>query len=206
MKKLLNPRWYILLLLCFAGCQSGYLEIFDGKSLEGWECDPPELAADWKVEEGMIVGENPDSLASIIWTMDQFTDFEIELEYMTPSRDYDSGIFTRGISHQVQIGISRSLQKDMTGCIYAPVDEQGSYPAQSDKISQFHQEGEWNHLKVIVQGKRIRTFLNGEPFVDYEAVNIPPEGPVGLQLHGGVHMIMKFRNIRFKELPPEQSL
>jgi hypothetical protein len=206
MKKYLNSCWLLLLILGFTGCRSGSVEIFNGESLDGWECDPPELMKDWHVEEGMIVGENSDSLASIIWTTAHYKDFEIELDYMTPSKDYDSGIFTRGISHQVQIGISRSLQRDLTGCIYAPIDEQGSYPAQTDKIKEYHHAGEWNHLKVIVQGKRIQTFLNGEPFVDYQAVHIPEEGPVGLQLHGGVHMIMKFKNIKFRELPVEQSL
>ena len=196
----------ILIPVCLTGCRSGYVEIFDGKSLDGWECDPPEVSNHWKVEDGMIVGENRDSLASIIWTTGQFKDFEIELEYMTPSKDYDSGIFIRGESHQVQIGISRSLQKDMTGCIYAPVDEKGSYPAQTDKIMDYHHEGEWNHLKVIVQGRRIQTFLNGEPFVDYEAVNIPMEGPIGLQLHGGVHMVIKFRELLLREYLPEPSL
>ena len=199
-------RWMILIPVCLTGCRSGYVEIFDGKSLDGWECDPPEVSNHWKVEDGMIVGENRDSLASIIWTTGQFKDFEIELEYMTPSKDYDSGIFIRGESHQVQIGISRSLQKDMTGCIYAPVDEKGSYPAQTDKIMAYHHEGEWNHLKVTVQGKRIQTFLNGEPFVDYEAVNIPMEGPIGLQLHGGVHMVIKFRELLLREYLPEPSL
>jgi hypothetical protein len=57
-----------------------------------------------------------------------------------------------------------------------------------------------------VQGKRIQTFLNGEPFVDYEAVNIPMEGPIGLQLHGGVHMVIKFRELLLREYLPEPSL
>ena len=88
----------------------------------------------------------------------------------------------------------------MTGCIYAPEDEQGSYPGQTDKVAEFHKIGEWNHLKVIIRGKQIQTILNGEPFVEYEAINIPDEGPVGLQLHGGVHMKVRFKNINLKEL------
>ena len=60
--------------------------------------------------------------------------------------------------------------------------------------------GEWNKLKVIVTGKQIQTFLNGEPMVDYTAVVMEEQGPIGLQLHGGVHMAIKFRNIRAREL------
>lgn len=174
--------------------------LFDGKSLDGWICDPVEQAPDWKVVDGELLGENPTEKASIIWTTSSFRDFEVECEYIALNDDYDTGLFIRGLTHQVQIGISRSLRKDMTACIYAPKDELGSYPGQTDKVEAIHKEGEWNHLKVVVTGKRIQTFLNGEPMVDYTGVVLVDEGPIGLQLHGGVHMSVKFRNIRVREL------
>lgn len=194
---------YILLAgILLVACDSS-VKLFDGKSLEGWECDPIEQAGDWKAVDGELLGENPGEQASIIWTKKEFRDFEIELEYISLSDDYDTGLFIRGLTHQVQIGISRSLQKDMTACIYAPKDEQGSYPGQTDKVSTFHKVGEWNHLKVIAKGKQIQTFLNGEPMVDYTGKVLVDEGPIGLQLHGGVHMSVKFRNIKVRELEPE---
>ena len=185
--------------LMFSGCDSS-ISLFDGKSLEGWECDPLEQAQDWKAVAGELLGENPTEQGSILWTKQGFNDFEVELDYITLTDDYDTGIFIRGLTHQVQIGISRSLQKDMTACIYAPKDEQGSYPGQTDKVAEIHKVGEWNHLKVLVTGKRIRTFLNGEPMVDYTGIALVDEGPLGLQLHGGVHMSVKFRNIKVREL------
>ena len=45
---------------------------------------------------------------------------------------------------------------------------------------------------------RVQTFLNGEPFIDSVAVTIPEEGPIGLQLHPGVNMKVKFQNISIK--------
>lgn len=182
-----------------SGCDSSE-SLFDGKSLEGWRCDPLEQSSDWRALDGELLGENSTEMASIIWTTSSFRDFEVELEYMTLTDDYDTGLFIRGLTHQVQIGISRSLQKDMTACIYAPEDEQGSYPGQTDKVGAVHKIGEWNHLKVIVAGKQIQTILNGEPMVDYTGVVLVDEGPIGLQLHGGVHMSVKFRNIRIQEL------
>jgi len=179
---------------------SSQVELFDGKSLEGWECDPPAQITDWTAVDGELLGENTTEQASIIWTTASFRDFEVECEYMALTDDYDSGIFIRGLTHQVQIGISRSLQKDMTACIYAPEDERGAYPGQTDKVEEVHQPGEWNHLKAVVTGKRIQTFLNGEPMVDYAGVVLVDEGPIGLQLHGGVHMAVKFRNIKLREL------
>jgi hypothetical protein len=199
MKNLFRLTGILLIGILLSACDSS-VSLFDGESLEGWECDPQEQLADWKAVDGELVGENPDEKASIIWTTSTFGDFEAECEYITLVDDYDTGLFIRGTTHQVQIGISRSLQKDMTACIYAPEDEQGSYPGQTDKVEEYHKVGEWNHLKVVATGKRIQTFLNGEPMVDYTGVVLVDEGPIGLQLHGGVHMAVKFRNIRVKEL------
>ena len=152
------------------------------------------------MEEGIIVGENQDKKGSVLWTTQKYTDFDLELEYMTPSKDYDSGVFARGASHQVQIGVSRSLKIDLTACIYAPKDKAGSYPAKSDKVAAVHKLGEWNKLRIIVRGKQIQTYLNDEAFVDYEGKTIAKEGPIGLQLHAGVHMKMLFKNIQMKDL------
>ena len=199
MKKYYRLAWVLATGILLSGCDSS-VSLFDGRSLEGWECDPVEQLADWKAVDGELLGENATEKASIIWTTSSFGDFEVECEYITLTDDYDTGLFIRGLSHQVQIGISRSLQKDMTACIYAPGDEQGSYPGQTDKVEEFHKIGEWNHLKVVVTGRRIQTFLNGEPMVDYTGVVLVDEGPIGLQLHGGVHMSVKFRNVKIREL------
>ncbi|MCK5066887.1 MAG: DUF1080 domain-containing protein [Bacteroidales bacterium] len=202
MRKLHKLVWVLVIGLLAAGCDTS-VSLFDGKSMEGWECDPVEQASDWSAVDGELLGDNAGEEASIIWTTSTFRDFEVECEYITLTDDYDTGLFIRGMTHQVQIGISRSLQKDMTACIYAPKDEQGSYPGQTDKVEAIHKIGEWNHLKVVVTGKRIQTILNGEPMVDYTGVVLVDEGPIGLQLHGGVHMSVKFRNIKVRELQPE---
>ncbi len=199
MKKMQKLAMLLAIALMITGCDSS-LNLFDGKSLEGWECDPIEQSGDWKAVDGELLGENTGEQASIIWTKQVFRDFEIDLDYITLTDDYDTGLFIRGLSHQVQIGISRSLQKDMTACIYAPKDELGSYPGQTDKVATIHKIGEWNHLKVIVTAKRIQTILNDEPMVDYTGITLVDEGPIGLQLHGGVHMSVKFKNIKVREL------
>ncbi|MCO8121227.1 DUF1080 domain-containing protein [Stieleria sp. TO1_6] len=174
--------------------------LFDGKNLDGWQVKPAELSGDWKAEDGLLVAENPDKKGSYLWTKKEYQDYELELDYQTSSDYYDTGVMLRGDGHQVQIGISGSLQKDMTGCIYAPKDKRGSYPAQSDKIATVHKVGQWNHLRIVLTGKRVQTFLNGEPFVDYTGIAINDKGPIGLQLHAGHHMKVQFRNIKLTEI------
>ncbi|MEE2641658.1 MAG: DUF1080 domain-containing protein [Planctomycetota bacterium] len=173
--------------------------LFNGKDLSGWKVEGKKTDGHWQVKDGMIVGENSNKQGSVLWTEKGFKDFEFEVDYRTSSKDYDTGVFARATSHQIQIGISRSLKRDMTGCIYAPKDKKGSYPGKTDKVSKFHKVGAWNHLKIVVRGNNVKTFLNGEPFVDYDAATIPESGPIGLQLHGGVHMKVDFRNLKLSQ-------
>ncbi|MEM8955636.1 MAG: DUF1080 domain-containing protein [Verrucomicrobiota bacterium] len=199
MKKQLAPLIAALLCLPLITLAAD-TAIFNGKNLDGWHADPEDTAKDWSVKDGMIVGDNPGKNNSVLWTDTDHADFELTLEYQTDSEDYDSGVFVRGKTHQVQIGVSRSLKRDLTGCIYAPKDDRGKYPAETDKVESVHKLGEWNKLRIVATGKRIQTFLNDESFVDYEAVVIPDSGKIGLQLHAGVHQTMRFRNLVYKPL------
>ncbi|HEY1061844.1 MAG TPA: DUF1080 domain-containing protein [Daejeonella sp.] len=62
--------------------QKGFVQIFDGKTLNGWEGDP----AYWRVENGNIVGEiTPATLLKrnsfLIWRGGMPDDFELTLEF-----------------------------------------------------------------------------------------------------------------------------
>ena len=72
--------------------EPGFKQIFDGKTLKGWEGD----ANYWRVEDGSIVGEiTADKLLKsntfIIWRGGETKDFELKLEYKI-SIDGNSGI------------------------------------------------------------------------------------------------------------------
>ena len=200
MKSLFKIGIFAFTVLISLSFKTSEEKLFDGKTLDGWESDPAERIDDWKVVKGEIVGANPHEKGSILWTTKSYKNFDLTLQYITDTEQYDTGVFVRAESHQVQVGISGSLKKDMTGCIYAPKDNKGNYPASTDKIDKYHKVGKWNKLRIVVSDKRIQTFLNGEPFVDYTAVTIPDEGPIGLQLHPGVNMKVRFKNITIKEL------
>jgi hypothetical protein len=80
---------FLFAILLIGGCtsiapaqsQSGFVEIFDGKSLNGWEGDTNY----WRVENGSLVGEiKPDKLLKansfIVWQGGEPSDFELMLE------------------------------------------------------------------------------------------------------------------------------
>lgn len=63
------------------GSKNGFVKIFDGKTLNGWEGDPTY----WRVENGNLVGEiTPTTLLKtnsfIIWKGGETADFELVLE------------------------------------------------------------------------------------------------------------------------------
>jgi Domain of Unknown Function (DUF1080) len=72
--------------------KNDFVSIFDGKTLNGWQCDTTY----WRVENGNLVGEITASkpLKSntfVIWLGGELRDFELKLEYKT-SKDGNSGI------------------------------------------------------------------------------------------------------------------
>ena len=72
--------------------KDGFVQIFDGKTLKGWEGDPVY----WRVENGNLVGEiTPDKLVKnntfIIWQGGEPKDFELKLEFRI-SKNGNSGI------------------------------------------------------------------------------------------------------------------
>ena len=72
--------------------KDGFVQIFNGKTLDGWEGDPTY----WRVENGNLVGEvTPTTLLKrnsfIIWRGGLTKDFELKVEYRV-SKEGNSGI------------------------------------------------------------------------------------------------------------------
>jgi len=181
----------------------GYTSLIPTEGLTGWNAKDQDTF--WKLQDGVIFGDNIDQKGSILWTDNQYGDFELIVEYKTPSEDYDSGVYLHGTSHQVQIGVSRQYKIDLTGCIYCPKDSEEKYPLRpADTVKANHKLGEWNTLHIITKGKSIKTYLNGELINDYTAVNYPDMGKIGLQLHPKVDMKMYFKTVKIRPLVENQ--
>lgn len=95
--------------------KKGFVEIFDGKTLQGWEGDPKH----WKAEEGNLVGEvTPSTLLDrntfIIWQGGEPGDFELKGEFRI-TKSGNSGINYRSIQlDDYQYGL-KGYQADIDG-------------------------------------------------------------------------------------------
>lgn len=169
--------------------------IFNGKDLAGWHSAKSELF--WRVEEGVLIGESIAGLPeNYLLTDKAYGDFILEFEVRWTG-EIDSGIDIRQPRVQLQLGVSRSLRRDMTGSFY--VGPKIGYPeaGQAKTAAQLMKpEGEWNHFRLEAKGDTFTVWINGQPAVHYIDSNFPGPAPLGLQIHGGLKMKVKYRNIR----------
>lgn len=62
-------------------------------------------------------------------------------------------------------------------------------------------EGEWNTLRLRVEGDHVQTWLNGEPMVDIRDEKIgAAQGRIALQIHDGGGIKVQWRNLKLTEL------
>jgi quinoprotein glucose dehydrogenase len=201
-----------------------WTDLFDGHTLDGWV--HLNGSHRYTVEDGAIVGRtDAGSRNSFLSTINEFGDFELELEVMIDSVT-NSGIqirsnaraFTTGEGYDQRAGRVNGPQVEMqrnhrpgtptTGLIYGEALGTG-WLSSEEKINNghhyLHNDG-WNKMRIVAIGSRIQTWVNGqqvEDLVNEEVYKTHAAGFVGLQLHGmedGRLYTMRWKNIRIKPL------
>ncbi len=172
--------------------------IFTGTDLSGWEVPEGNAEQGWyqAVEGELRIQSSPDKKGSVIWTEQSFRDFIVELEFKFGEGIIDTGVHLRNMD-QIQIGISGSLKRDMTGSPYIPGK---GYPVEAEGVAELLKLDDWNAMKIQAIGKQYTVWLNGKQVMTYESDSAIEEGPIGLQLHGGKDMAVTYRSIRLAEL------
>ncbi len=176
----------------------GWVSLFNGKDLTGWKAPDPNPF--WKVTDGVLAGENDAAKkGSMLYTAESYGDFEFEAEAKWTG-EIDSGFMARKPEVQVQIGVSRSLKKDMTGSFY-----NGKYPeeAQAKEAAKLIKANDWNKFKLVAKGDTFTVWINGTQASQYKDAKYAAPGPIGLQIHGGLAMKVEFRNLRIHPLKAE---
>ncbi|MEM7397214.1 MAG: family 16 glycoside hydrolase, partial [Verrucomicrobiota bacterium] len=74
--------------------KDGFVSIFDGKTLKGWEAMPKQTAGAWTVEQGMIVGNGDRGRGYLTFKNHDVRNFELKLAYRFPGKG-NSGISIR---------------------------------------------------------------------------------------------------------------
>ena len=211
MKKL----WPVCVLVVLATCltaaaedQQGWIQLFDGKTMNGWKAG--ENPSSWKVENGALVCHGPRSHLFYVGPEQPFKNFEFKAEVMTTPGS-NSGIYfhTRyqdqgwpKYGYEVQINNSHR-DPVRTGSLYGVVKV----------LTPPAKDNEWFTVDIKVQGKHVVVKVNDKVVVDYtEPSDKPPvtgkfvrrlgKGTFALQAHDPNSKVY-FRNIRVRRLPDE---
>lgn len=193
--------WLLLALILSASQYTHAQEIrlkkaFNGKNLKGWV--EPENNIWWSVNDGVLFAKSdPEKTGSILWTDKNYNDFVVETDFLYGEGTVDTGIFLREEAQQIQMGISGSLKRDMTG---SPYIVGKGYPVEAEGVADILKPNEWNTIKIKVVDNVYTVWLNNQEVVTYEARDVPEKGPIGLQLHPGRDMTASFRNIKIASL------
>jgi hypothetical protein len=201
-----------------------WVSLFDGTSLTGWT--QLNGTATYKVEDDTIVGTTTEGSPNSFLCSDKlYGDFELEFEVKVDDA-LNSGVQIRSAQKTEGDGQNKN---DKAGRVYGPQCEIESSPGQSgwiygeatglgwlspepnekDPAKNQHshmKNGEWNSFRIIANGPRIQTFINGQAVADLTHEDIyktHPKGFIGLQVHGikagtGPYSVA-WKNIRIKE-------
>ncbi|MGC8638385.1 MAG: 3-keto-disaccharide hydrolase [Isosphaeraceae bacterium] len=221
--------WFALALvaaLCMPalGADEGWTSLFDGKTLSGWTKQGG--SATYKVEDGAIVGTTAPSRINTFLCTGDFKDFVLELEVKCDPR-LNSGVQVRSHVYDKDGPDPVAHRHRIKGVVYGPQCEIALQ--QSGTAGRFYDESRrdkwicaispaakqafndtgWNKYKIVVQGNRYRSWVNGIACSDFTD-DIDQHGMIGLQVHvvpgdqGPYHV--RWRNIRLKELKPGEKV
>jgi hypothetical protein len=198
MKKLLIVCSFLLLAQVSFGQKKE--KLFNGKDLAGWIVYGTEK---WYVENGLIVSESgPDKGYGYLGTEKHYKNFEINLEFKQEA-DGNSGVFIRSTVDGTKVSgwqVEVAPPGNDTGGIYESYGRGWLIKPDPEKDKAL-KYGEWNKMKIVVNGDRVTSFLNGVEMVDYSDEKIGKgEGGILLQIHDGGGIKVYWKNINLKPL------
>lgn len=198
---------------------AGWRLLFDGRTTAGWRgWKQATMPSGWQVVDGALTRVKS---GSDIITTQQFKNFELSLEWnITPVGN--SGIFYRASENddaiywtapEMQV-LDDARHVDGKSRLTAAGANYGLHPAPAGIV---HPAGQWNQVRIIVNGRHVEHWLNGVRVVQYELWSPDwemrvhgskfaqhphygrnAEGYIGLQDHGDR---VAYRNIKIRILP-----
>jgi hypothetical protein len=199
--------------------QAAERPLFDGFSTRGWRgFRRPDVPAGWQVVDGALtrVGDGGDLI-----TEEQFENFELALEWKV-ARGGNSGIMFRVTEDaeatyhtgpEVQV-LDDAAHRDGLSRLTAAGANYALHPAAEGVV---RAAGEWNAVRLVVNGAHVEHWLNGVKVVEYDlwtpawdslvqaskfaewpGYGRARKGHIALQDHGDS---VAYRNIRIRVLP-----
>jgi len=179
----------------------GFIKIFDGKTLDGWETMPAKTAPAWTVEDGMIVGNGAKARSYIVYQNKEVANLELKFAYRFPGKG-NSGVSIRAIvdptgkrgfqSYHADIG-HLGIGPQVLGAwdFHTPGRREHRcfrgerlVIAENDKPTLTKIKGavtkddinknDWNSVHVVVKDNAFKFSINGKPASEFTE-HLPPK-------------------------------
>lgn len=199
--------------------ESGFVSLFDGKSLQGWRL-MGQRGEGYGAKDGVIYcaqggGGN-------LYTEKEYADFVFRFEFKLEDGS-NNGVGIRApleggassLGMEIQILEEQAALAGKWGTLREAQYHGSIYDLVPAKRGALKKPGEWNEQEITARGRRITVVVNGQTVVDADLNTI--SDPASLQKHPGMlrdrgHIgflghndYIEFRNIRVKELPREET-
>lgn len=180
--------------------ETGWLPLFDGKSLSGWNNYGAEK---WTVDNGEILGQALTQSYGYLATEKTYRNFEMKVKFKAEASG-NSGIFFHSSIEGVDIkGVQVEVDPNPgmhTGGLYES-GGRGWLVKPDVEGEKAMKAGEWNNVQFVVSGSHVVTFVNGEKIVDYtDSSPRYTNGVIALQLHSGGQGKIRFKDLYIREI------
>ncbi|NJB71239.1 hypothetical protein GGR42_001701 [Saonia flava] len=175
--------------------------LFNGKDLTGWTVYGTEK---WYVEDGLLICESgPDKQYGYLATNEHYKDFVLTLEFKQEANG-NSGVFIRSTVDGTKVSgwqVEVAPPGHDTGGVYESYGRGWLIKPDPEKDKALKM-GEWNQMKIRLEGDTLTSWLNGTEMVTITDEKIGEgEGSVALQIHDGGGIKVKWRNIKLLHAP-----
>jgi hypothetical protein len=176
------------------------INLFNGKDLRGWKVYGTEK---WYVQKGLLVCESgPDKQYGYLATEQTYDDFELTLEFRQAAEG-NSGVFFRSTIDGTKITgwqVEVAPPGQHTGGIYESYGR-GWLIKPDSSLEKHLRYGQWNKMKIRVQGGTVTTWLNGQQMITLTDEKIARgKGSIALQIHDGGGIKVYWRKLRLTRL------
>jgi hypothetical protein len=180
--------------------QAQKVKLFNGKDLSNWTIHGTEK---WYVQDGeMICESGPDKQYGYLSTNGKYKNFNLTLEFKQEANG-NSGVFFRSSIEGVKISgwqVEVAPPKSHSGGIYESYGR-GWLIQPKAEDEQWLKMGDWNTMRIQVQGDDVTTWLNGHEMIHLKDEKIGKgEGFIALQIHDGGGIKVRWRNIVLESL------
>ncbi len=203
-----------------------FVALFDGKTLDGWTVRGGK--ATYQIEDGVIVGTTVEgSPNTFLCTKKDYGDFELLFEVKC-DKALNSGVQIRSHAYHKDTTLPGEQRLRLAGTVYgyqceiaaATTSTSGNFWdearhkkwlddfSQKPEAQKAFQDGEWNAYRIVAQGDRIRSWVNGAACADFRDKE-DASGFIGLQVHSvkpgtGPYQV-RWRKLQIRELKPGQE-